>query len=108
MSRTTFFTAAGRTAVPLVVLLLVWLVSGFYIVRGNEQAVIRRFGQLDRNPGGGVAVRSSGLRWDLPWPLTRTELQAFSDMGLVPGEFADFADPLEPGVRRFLSLWLRP
>ncbi|MDP7275200.1 MAG: protease modulator HflK [Planctomycetaceae bacterium] len=116
MSRTTFFTAAGRTAVPLVVLLLVWLVSGFYIVRGNEQAVIRRFGQLDRNPGGGVAVRSSGLRWDLPWPLTRVdrinthEVRTMSigqpefDATLEEGNPDEFLVPVDPALQsQFLT-----
>lgn len=41
--------------------------SGFYIVRGNEQALVRRFGRA-RYP-----VVSSGLHFDLPWPLTRID-----------------------------------
>ncbi|MBO12222.1 MAG: hypothetical protein CMJ68_15845 [Planctomycetaceae bacterium] len=56
-----------------ILLLSAWLISGFYIVRGNEQAVVRRFGALVRNAGGGVEIQSSGLRWDLPWPLSRID-----------------------------------
>ena len=56
-----------------ILVLSAWLISGFYIVRGNEQAVVRRFGALVRNAGGGVEIYSSGLRWDLPWPLARID-----------------------------------
>ncbi|HZO23162.1 MAG TPA: FtsH protease activity modulator HflK [Steroidobacteraceae bacterium] len=40
----------------------VWLASGFYQIKAAEQGVILRFGQL-------VRVRSQGLGWHLPWPI---------------------------------------
>ena len=49
------------------IVLTVYLASGFYVVRGNEQAVVRRFGRADR------ALVASGLHFDLPWPFARIE-----------------------------------
>ncbi len=115
MARFTNLTT-GRATIPLVVLLLAWLASGFFIVRGNEQAAIRRFGRLDRNPGGGVEVRSSGLRWDLPWPLTQVdrvnihEVRTMSvgrpefDASLEEGNPSEFLLPVDPALQsQFLT-----
>jgi membrane protease subunit HflK len=55
----------SRPAVALVGLLLVvsWVLSGFYFVQPDEQAVVRRFGQR-------VAVGvPAGLGYHLPWPI---------------------------------------
>jgi SAM-dependent methyltransferase len=41
----------------------------------------------------------------LPWPLTRAELDQFSDMGLTLLRFEDFDDAAEPGKRRFRTHW---
>lgn len=46
-----------------------YLASGVYVVRGNEKAVVRRFGRVVQNVGGNVVLRGSGLHYDLPWPL---------------------------------------
>ncbi|MCA9116135.1 MAG: hypothetical protein KDA79_13695, partial [Planctomycetaceae bacterium] len=55
----------------LLLVLAAWLTSGFYIVRGNEQAVLQRFGRLVTSAGGQPQVVGSGLHIDLPWPLSR-------------------------------------
>jgi len=57
--------ALGRRINPwlvLVVLLLVWLATGFYIVRPDERGIVLRFGK---------AVRESdpGPGYHLPWPI---------------------------------------
>jgi membrane protease subunit HflK len=44
-----------------------YFASGLYIVRGNEQALVRRFG-LARAP-----LAASGLHVDLPWPFTQID-----------------------------------
>jgi len=49
------------------VILLLYLATGFYVVRGNEQALVRRFGKADQ------ALVAGGLHFDLPWPLARIE-----------------------------------
>ena len=91
-----------------VLLMATWLGSGFFIVRGNEQAVVRRFGRLHRNAGGAPAVRPSGLRWDLPWPLAtidcvnsreiRTLTVGLADVDpTLQGDEADaFLKPIDP------------
>lgn len=48
-------------------LLAVYLATGFYVVRGNEQALVRRFGKAD------PMLAAGGLHFDLPWPLARIE-----------------------------------
>lgn len=48
-------------------LVVIWLLTGFFTVPANEIAVVRRFGRATSPP------RSSGLQYDLPWPLTRID-----------------------------------
>jgi membrane protease subunit HflK len=48
-------------------LLAVWFASGFYVVRGNEMALVRRCGRADR------ALVAGGLHVDLPWPFVRID-----------------------------------
>jgi modulator of FtsH protease HflK len=54
-------------------LLLGYLATGFYVVRGNEQAVVRRFGKVSRTASGVVQLRGSGLHYDLPAPFTQID-----------------------------------
>jgi membrane protease subunit HflK len=55
---------AGRKGLALVGLVLValWLASGFYRVQPDEQGVVLRFGKLDR-------VTAPGLNYHLPSPI---------------------------------------
>lgn len=46
----------------IIALLLVWLASGFYQVKPNEQGVILRFGKY-------VDTTASGLHYHLPYPI---------------------------------------
>ena len=46
----------------ILVLLVVWLASGFFQVKTAESAAIQRFGKL-------VAVKQKGLGWRWPWPI---------------------------------------
>jgi membrane protease subunit HflK len=48
-------------------LLLAYLASGFYVVGGDETAVVRRFGRAQPE------VRRSGLHYEPPWPLSRVD-----------------------------------
>ena len=57
----------------LAALLVLYLGSGFYVVEGNQNAVIRRFGRLVTNEAGNVSLRASGLHYDLPWPLVKID-----------------------------------
>ena len=49
------------------ILLLAYAASGLYVVRGNEQALVRRFGRAQPDLAG------HGLHWGLPWPATRVD-----------------------------------
>jgi len=53
--------------IALLGLCLAWLASGFFVIRGNEQGLVRRFGRVTATPA------RSGLHWNLPWPLTRVD-----------------------------------
>ena len=44
---------------------------------------------------------------ELPWPLTRTDLQPLNDLGLTLETFENFDDPFQPGTRRFRVYWRR-
>jgi SAM-dependent methyltransferase len=64
-------------------------------------------------PGGLLLVVARGREetepeGDLPWPLTRRELDGFVRAGLHAESFEDFADPEPPWVRRFRALYKRP
>jgi membrane protease subunit HflK len=62
-----------------------YLASGLYVVRGNEQALVRRFGQAR------LPLAASGLHLDLPWPFTRIDRVNVNQVqtvaiGVVPAE----------------------
>lgn len=52
----------GRLALGLTAL---WLLSGVYIVRPEQQAVVQLFGRVAQSPV------TSGLHWRAPWPVGR-------------------------------------
>ncbi len=47
----------------------VYAMTGFYIVNGNEKAVVRRFGRAVVSDTRAVVLKDSGLHWNLPWPF---------------------------------------
>ena len=47
--------------------LLAYFACGLFIVRGNEQVLVRRFGRAR------LPLVASGLRFDLPWPFVRLD-----------------------------------
>jgi len=57
-----------RIALGGALLVAVYLATGFYVVRGNEKAAVRRFGRFIRTPENRVALEGSGLHYTLPWP----------------------------------------
>ena len=50
-----------------------YLLSGFFVVRGNETAVVRRFGAAVRNSNGEVRLWPSGWHYDCPWPFASVD-----------------------------------
>jgi membrane protease subunit HflK len=55
------FTSGSLTVIGLVILGL-WIASGIYFVRPDEEGVVLRFGAVN-------AISSSGMRYHLPWPI---------------------------------------
>jgi membrane protease subunit HflK len=51
----------------LLLLAAVYAASGLYIVKGNEQGVVRRFGRFTPH------LVASGLHYDWPWPFARVD-----------------------------------
>jgi SAM-dependent methyltransferase len=78
-------------------------------VRARAAAKIAEFVK----PGGVLLVIARGREKDesegqLPWPLTRDELDEFVRAGLREESFEDFPDPEPPWVRRFRAFYRRP
>jgi len=73
----------------LLLCLIGYTASGLYVVRGNEQAVVRRFGRA--LPG----VVGSGLHFDLPWPFSRVDRVNQNEIRTVSLGLAA-ADEIEP------------
>jgi membrane protease subunit HflK len=55
----------GATIAGLIVV-VVWLLSGVYVVNPDEQGVVLRFGAFDR-------VTTPGINYHLPWPVESVE-----------------------------------
>src|SRR5262249_39155523 len=76
--------------IAIVGLLAAYFTSGFYVVRGNEQVVLRRFGRAV------PVLVAGGLHYDLPWPFTAVhrinvhELRTLV-IGITPTEAFDGA-----------------
>jgi len=48
------------------IIILIWLLSGIYIVGADQQGAVRRFGRF-------VRVTSPGINWRLPFPIERVD-----------------------------------
>jgi membrane protease subunit HflK len=59
------FGGGGATIAGLIVV-VVWLLSGVYVVNPDEQGVVLRFGAFNR-------VTTPGINYHLPWPLESVE-----------------------------------
>ena len=57
----------GGFGLLVVLVLVVWLASGFYIVDASQRGVVLRFGKF-------VESTQSGPRWHLPWPIESAEV----------------------------------
>lgn len=53
---------------------IVWLLTGVFVVAPNEKGVVRRFGRLVPE------LRGSGLQLDLPWPFTSVDRVNFNEI----------------------------
>ncbi|MEK6736580.1 MAG: FtsH protease activity modulator HflK [Pseudomonadota bacterium] len=68
--------SGGNIALILMLLLVVWAASGFYIVDEGHRGVVLRFGQYtDTTP--------AGLRWHMPYPVEKVEMVNVSQVRTV-------------------------
>jgi SAM-dependent methyltransferase len=70
-------------------------IAGFVRPRGKLLAIVR--GREADEPEG-----------ELPWPLTRTEMNEFVRAGLTEERFEEYFDNEDPPARRFRGLYTRP
>ncbi len=88
--------------VILLVVVIVYLATGFFTVPANEVAVVRRFGRAV------LPARTSGLRFDLPWPFVRVDrvnLNAVRTLTLGEGTIEPnaFLQPVSSSPTTFLT-----
>lgn len=57
----------GGIGLLIILVVLVWLASGFYIVDAPQRGVVLRFGKY-------VETTDPGPRWHLPWPIESAEV----------------------------------
>lgn len=76
------WTQPGKALAVVLVLLCVagYLISGFFVVRPDEQAIVRRFGQVT-----GPAL-GAGLHYRWPYPVERVDLVRVTDVREVDTE----------------------
>jgi len=66
----------GGVGLIVLVILALWLASGFYIVDANQRGVVLRFGKYLR-------TTEPGLQWRLPYPVETHEIVDFSGVRTV-------------------------
>ena len=58
----------GKIILFLAVVVIMWLLSGFYLVKEGEQALVMRFGKI-------VRVDNAGLNYRLPTPIETVDIE---------------------------------
>lgn len=90
----------GRIAFALI--MGAYLLTGFYTVPANEVAAVRRFGRAI------LPVRTSGLHYDLPWPLAKIDRVNWNairtlTLGEATDEANEFLSPVTTQPTTFLT-----
>ncbi len=84
--RPTLPRSGGRGVVLLVLLVIaVWLATGFYRVQPDEQGVVLRFGAFDR-------TSLPGLNYHIPWPIESVLTPSVTHINRVEVGFAQSSD----------------
>src|SRR3954471_3348427 len=63
----------GGASLLVVLIVLVWLASGFYIVVEGQRGIVLTFGRFSQET-------SAGLRWRMPWPIQSHEIVNLSQV----------------------------
>jgi modulator of FtsH protease HflK len=66
----------GGLGLIVLILLAVWLASGFYIVDASNKGIVVRFGKY-------LESTDPGLRWHLPWPIEAVDVVNVSQVRTV-------------------------
>ena len=66
----------GGIGALVVLVLIVWLASGFYIVDASQRGVVLSFGKY-------AQTTEPGLRWRLPYPIQTHEIVKLTDVRVV-------------------------
>jgi membrane protease subunit HflK len=66
----------GGIGALVVLVLLVWMASGFYIVDASQRGVVLTFGKYSQ-------TTEPGLRWRLPYPIQTHEIVKLTDVRVV-------------------------
>lgn len=57
----------GLITLLIIAVLVLWGLSGFYVVDEQQRGVVLRFGKH-------IATTDAGLRWHVPWPVDKVEV----------------------------------
>ena len=69
-------------ALIVVVIVMIWIASGFYIVDASQRGVVLRFGKY-------VEATQPGPRWHLPFPVESVEIVSLSQVRTVEVGYRD-------------------
>lgn len=72
----------GGIGLIVVIVLLLWMASGFYIVDASQRGVVLRFGKY-------VEATQPGPRWHLPFPIETVEIVNLSQVRTVEVGYRD-------------------
>lgn len=81
-------------------LLFLYLLTGFFVVRGNETAVVRRFGAVVKNANGDVRLWPSGWHYDCPWPFATVDRVNLNEIRTLKIGDLDQNEPSQNGFLR--------
>lgn len=81
-------------------LLVAYLLTGFFVVRGNETAVVRRFGAIVKNANGEVRLWPSGWHYDSPWPFATVDRVNLNEIRTLKIGDLDQNEPSQNGFLR--------
>ncbi|MES1982182.1 MAG: FtsH protease activity modulator HflK [Pseudomonadota bacterium] len=73
---------SGGIGLVVIIVVLIWLASGFYIVEPAQRGLVLRFGKY-------VEATQAGPRWHLPYPIETVELVNLSQVRTVEVGYRD-------------------
>lgn len=72
----------GGIGLIAVIIVLIWMASGFYIVDASQRGVVLRFGKY-------LEATEAGPRWHLPFPIETVEVVSLSQVRTVEVGYRD-------------------